>query len=328
LPFGIQTLIVGKEGGSFSLEPEIVVEKKHISYTKIVVPADALDDKKGSTAVIRYAILGMGPFQLPVRRYRDHYVLGSMVVYVHYDHDHITKPIDLYLPTWYGGCASLDDKVHPDGLRFAVASHQLNVNGKYTFELLQEATFNSNTGIGVLKISEHNSLYTIVYNAGAAQNSLHYAVPMERKDVSNSEISLKVFITPGCATWITILRNHWSRKSYSDKSTHDVFQFKKHGALSSSIENGGGVQYDWTASAIGTGKVSKRQVSYKESGITSPQLLEEAIKSETYPPKFQFQISNSSQLWQSKSTAQVQFFITGAEEGPLKFVCTIFRSEL
>ena len=82
------------------------------------------------------------------------------VVYIYYDSRHVTKPLKLKLPHWYGG----EDHAR-DGLSFAVAPHSLKEGSVYL--LLAGGKFPVSSHCGVLDIHGHCSLYAEVFKLGA-----------------------------------------------------------------------------------------------------------------------------------------------------------------
>ena len=151
LPFGYGSITVDRQGGTYNLCSD--------GLTKLTVPRNAV---RGDTAEIRYAIIAMGPFQLPADCQ-----IGSFVVYVHYNPEEITTPVTLSLPTWYGGDV-VPGEPPPDGLSFAVAPHTLGLRDtQYKFQLVDGGEFSSTSKSGVLSIKGHSSLFAAVFKEDA-----------------------------------------------------------------------------------------------------------------------------------------------------------------
>ena len=72
------------------------------------------------TLEVHSAVIPNRPFTLP-----EGYQFGSHVVYIYFDGHHVTSPLHLHLPHWYGG----EDQVQ-DGLSFAMAPHTLKELGR------------------------------------------------------------------------------------------------------------------------------------------------------------------------------------------------------
>ena len=118
-----------------------------------------------------------GPFTLPAG-----YQLGSMVVYIYCNGRHVTCPLVLQLPHWYGG----EDHIE-DGLSFAMVPHTLKKGERvYRFELLKGGRFADEQQCGVLHISGHCTLFAEVFKVKAS--SLYYASLLTHQ-VAGDEIS-------------------------------------------------------------------------------------------------------------------------------------------
>ena len=110
IPFGIKTVSIEAKGGILCLEPESDdLQETKESNIFVEVPPDAVSTS--ADVKMRYAIIPDGPFTLP-----EGYQFGSPVVYIYYDGQHVSTPLALHLPHWYGG----GDHAR-DGLSFAIA---------------------------------------------------------------------------------------------------------------------------------------------------------------------------------------------------------------
>ena len=168
----------GGEGGTILLEVP----------PGAVSPAESVE--------VRSALIPDGPFTLP-----EGYQLGSMVVYLYYDGRHLTKPVKLSLPHWYGG----EDQVQ-DGLSFAMAPHTLKEGEHvYCFELLGGGRFAEQRRCGVIEISGHCTLFAVVYRVKAS--SSYYASLWTHHVgavITDNEMHSKVVITYAYWDWIKV----------------------------------------------------------------------------------------------------------------------------
>ena len=133
---GFKNLSIDAKGGVFCLEPpsdELQLTKEDTIFV------EAPPDTVSTTAKVemRYAIIPSGSFTLP-----KGYQLDSLVVYIHYNEQLVTKPLSLHLPHWYGG------RDHTrDGLSFAVAPHSLKKKDATTFNC-KDAPSNTTSSMG------------------------------------------------------------------------------------------------------------------------------------------------------------------------------------
>ena len=188
IPFGIQTQSFGPEGGKLSLEPSTGAiggeERKSII---LEVPPSAVS--LSEHVEVRSAVIPDGPFTLP-----DGYQLGSMVVYIYYDSQHVTRPLAFHLPHWYSG----EDQIQ-DGLSFAMAPHTLK-EGEcvYHFELLEGGRMLSSCGD--FEIGSHCSLFAVVFKKGAVS---HYqAISLQRE--RGNETTCDVAVTYAFPLWCDV----------------------------------------------------------------------------------------------------------------------------
>ena len=177
------------------------------------VPPDAVSTS--ANVNMHYAIITSGPFTLP-----EGYQFGSPVVYIYYDSRHVTKPLKLKLPHWYGG-----ENHTRDGLSFAVAPHSLKEGSVYLFQLLAGGKFPVSSHCGVLEIHGHCSLYAEVFKLGPTlmylatflvkgrkrQNRMRRCSdvciqPLGKGDVqSQSSVNTPLFIHVICSDWFLCL---------------------------------------------------------------------------------------------------------------------------
>ena len=196
IPFGIQSQLVGPEGGKLSLEPSAGAMGGGEGGTILLeVPPGAVSPAE--SVEVRSALIPYGPFTLP-----EGYQLGSMVVYLYYDGRRLTKPCTLSLPHWYGG----EDQVR-DGLSFAMAPHTLKEGERvYHFELLEGGRFAEQRQCGVHEISGHCTLFAVVFEMKAS--SLYYASLWTHQVggtvIANNEMQSKVVITYAYPKWIEV----------------------------------------------------------------------------------------------------------------------------
>ena len=196
IPFGIQSLSVGPEGGKLSLEPSTGAMGGEEGETILLeIPPGAI--LPAESVEVRSALIPDGPFTLP-----EGYQLGSMVVYLYYDGCHLTKPVTLSLPHWYGG----EDQVR-DGLSFAMAPHTLKEGESvYCFELLEGGRFAEKQQCGILEISGHCTLFAAVFKVKAS--SLYYASlwthQVRGAVIADNEMHSKGVITYADLVWIEV----------------------------------------------------------------------------------------------------------------------------
>ena len=195
VPFGFQSQSVGPEGGKLSLEPSTGAMRGEEGESILLeMPAGAVSSSQ--CVEVRSALIPDGPFTLP-----EGYQLGSMVVYIYYDSQRVTRSLTLRLPHWYGG----EDQVQ-DGLSFAMAPHTLKEGERvYHFELLKRGRF-AEQQCGVLQISGHCTLFAAVFKVKAS--SWYYASlwtqQVDGAVVADNEMRSKVVITYAAPVWIEV----------------------------------------------------------------------------------------------------------------------------
>ena len=152
----------------------------------IEVPPDAV--RTSDNVKMRYAVIPHGPFVLP-----KGYQLGSMAVYIYYNGSHVTKPLKLRLPHWYGG------KNHiTDALSFAIAPHSLKQGtSEYCFELVEGGIFSEHQQFGIYHINGHSSLFAEVVKEKA--NSVYLATQWEKR--LERETRTRIVITHYSGVW-------------------------------------------------------------------------------------------------------------------------------
>ena len=188
LPFGVQSQSVGPEGGKLCLQPSVGEEEGQTVH--LVVPPGAVSPSE--SVEVRSAIIPAGPFTLP-----EGYQLGSMAVYVYYDGRRVARPFRLRLPHWYGG----EDHVR-DGLSFAKAPHTLKEGEHvYQFELLEGGMFEEQPQCGVLQLSGHCTVFTMVFKLKAI--SRYYASLWTHR-LDDTDMRTKVVITYAHLVWIQV----------------------------------------------------------------------------------------------------------------------------
>ena len=179
IPFGIQSQSVGPEGGKLCLEPSDGAIGEEVGRTILLkVPPGAV--RPAESVEVRSALIPDGPFTLP-----EGYQLGSMVVYLCCDGHHLTKPIILSLPHWYGG----EDQVR-DGLSFAMAPHTLKEGESvYNFELLEGGKMLS-SHCGELEIDGHSSQFAVVFKKEAVSRYQAMSVYKEEGDETRCHVAV------------------------------------------------------------------------------------------------------------------------------------------
>ena len=202
IPFGIKTVSIEAKGGTLCLEPQtddIQVTKEDTIFVE--VPPDAVSTS--ANVKMRYAIIPCGPFTLP-----EGYQFGSPVVYINYDDRHVTKPLTLHLPHWYGG------KDHArDGLSFAVAPHSLKGRSVYHFQLPAGREFSGSSRYGVVEIHGHCSLYAEVFKLGATKKYLATFLVKEERGKNKCNIA------------VTYDSTHWAQVMFCNHYSTAMFMF-------------------------------------------------------------------------------------------------------
>ena len=194
VPFDVKTVPIKAKGGILCLQPpsdELRGKKEDTVFVETPLGAVSAYGK----VEMRYAIIPDGPFSLP-----EGYQLGSTVVYINYDGRHVTKPLKLHLPHWYGG----EDHVR-DGLSFAIAPHSpTKGKKKYQFQLIEGGTFFAHHQYGIFHIDGHNSLFVEVFKEKAT--SVYLATQWEHRLAS--EACTKIVITYFSDVWLKVLSGH------------------------------------------------------------------------------------------------------------------------
>ena len=189
IPFGIQTLTVGQEGGLFPLQPQSKGLSEDRDVIMLEVPENAVNTDVCDELCIRYGVIVYGPFDVP-----EGYQLGSMAVYIYFEEDHTVKPVLLHLPHWSG-------KDGESSLKCAIAPHRLEEGEeKYKFRLTEDGDFHSTEGSGVIAIDGHCSLFVTAFDEGASSKFL--AVSFEKENVKGS--TLDVVITFAHDVWCKV----------------------------------------------------------------------------------------------------------------------------
>ena len=178
------------KGGIFCLQPtsgELGGNEEDTIFVEVL--PDAVDTS--ADVEMRYAVIPNGPFTLP-----EGYQFGSMVVYIYYDGRHVTKPLRLHLPHWYGGRNHVQD-----GLCFAMAPHSLKEGMRgYHFEVIKGGNFLQHRHWGTLDINGHSSFFTEAFEKGAS--SRYLATQWERRFAS--ETHTKIVITYYIDVWLKV----------------------------------------------------------------------------------------------------------------------------
>ena len=189
IPFGIQTLTVGEEGGLFPLQPQTTEVYKDNDVIALEVPEGAVNTAVCDRLCIRYGVIVFGPFDLP-----EGYQLGSMAVYIYFNKDHTVKPVVLHLPHWSG-------KDGESGLKCIVAPHRLEEGEeKYQFNVVEEGSSQSREVRGLITIDGHCSLFAKALKQKASLKYYASGLEKEVKDGTN----LYVLITYASQIWLQV----------------------------------------------------------------------------------------------------------------------------
>ena len=198
VPFDIKTLPIEAKGGTMCLQPKIEeLGGKKEDAIFLEVPPGAVSTC--DNVQIRCAIIPSGPFTLP-----RGYQFGSMVVYISYDGQRVTKPLRLYLPHWYSG----KDHIR-DGLSLALSPHSLKEQKReYHFELLNKGEFPHTSHFGVVEIGGHCSLFAVVFKLGVTANYQAICLEKEKGDETVCDIA----VTYASYDWrqVRFIRNAYS----------------------------------------------------------------------------------------------------------------------
>ena len=184
IPFEIQSLTVGEEGGTFCLQPEAAKFSHDNDLIKLDVPRNAIDTKVCKELSIQYAILVHGPFVL-----KEGLKLASHVVYLDFNPEHISQSSSLYLhlPHW----ANEKDDVY-----VAVSPHNANNEYEYKFYLQNNIVRLSSKTSTIIPISGHCSLFANAVKVGCLERFMLFSYPTEE--------SLKVIITYDSIYWYQV----------------------------------------------------------------------------------------------------------------------------
>ena len=192
IPFGVQSLSVGQEGGLFSLQPQSKGLSEDRDVIMLEVPKNAVNTAVCDKLCIRYGVIVYGPFDVP-----EGYQLGSMAVYIYFDGDHTVKPVLLHLPHWSG-------KDSESNLKCAIAPHRLEEGEeKYQFRFTEDGDFESTDGSCVITIDGHCSLFALLIKALQQKSSLRYYASRVEK-VGDYSTSLDVVITHASQVWLEV----------------------------------------------------------------------------------------------------------------------------
>ena len=183
IPFGLQTLEVGPEGGTFPLQPKTEGCDDR-DLIRLEVPGSALRLDVGKKLLVRYGILVDGPFSL-----EDNYKLASMVVYIYFNPALTTEPLNLHLPHWSSG---------EELLFVAMAPHK--VDGKNEFKFQFETGLPSSKKTGVIPIDGHSSLFAQAIEEGSSE--MFYAFSNELRN--GAETTLQVYVTYASPVWCKV----------------------------------------------------------------------------------------------------------------------------
>ena len=192
IPFGIQSLSVGQEGGLFPLQPQSRELSGDRDVIMLEVPENAVNTAVCDKLRIRYGVIVYGPFDVP-----EGYQLGSMAVYIYFDDDHTAKPVLLHLPHW--AC-----KDSESSLKCAIAPHRLEEGEeKYKFRFTEDGDFESTEGSCVITIDGHCSLFALMIKALQQKTSLQYYASRVEK-VGDCGTALDVVITHASQVWLEV----------------------------------------------------------------------------------------------------------------------------
>ena len=194
VPFDIKTVPIKAKGSILCLEPPSdELRGKEEDTVFVEVPPGAVSTY--GKVEMSYAIIPHGPFSLP-----EGYQFGSVVVYIKYNGRHVTKPLKLHLPHWYGR----KDHVK-DGLSFAIAPHSPTPGKrKYQFQLMKGGTFLNHQQYGIFHINGHSSLFAEVFKEKAT--SVYLATQWEHRLAS--EACTKIVIMYHSVVWLKVLYIH------------------------------------------------------------------------------------------------------------------------
>ena len=189
IPFDIQTLTVGREGGLFPLQPQGKGLSEDRDVIMLEVPENTINTAVCDELCIRYGVIVYGPFDFP-----EGYQLGSMAVYIYFEEDHAVKPV-LHLPHWAG-------KDGESSLKCAIAPHRLEEGEeKYKFRLTEDGDFHTTEGSGVITIDGHCNQFAIIFDKNAA--SKYYATSYEKEGEDST--TMCVMATYFSQLWLKVI---------------------------------------------------------------------------------------------------------------------------
>lgn len=193
IPDGIRSLPIDDQGGEFQLEPITEVEVEGEEAVSLEVPRGAVTPR-GASVEVRYAVIPDGPFVPP-----DGYQFGSMVVYLYYNGQRVTRPITLHLPRWYGG---VDHEC--DGVTLAMAPHTLKEGEeKYQFKVVEdrEPAMWMRRQCGSHNLTGHCSLFAEVFRLGSTPT---YYASLWTNQYSPTQVCSKVVVTYSHLYWLKV----------------------------------------------------------------------------------------------------------------------------
>ena len=188
MPFGIQNVDVGPEGGTITLQSK-ADSRAHYKKEDVIqleVPKDAVRKQGGGKLPIHYGVLLNGKFKV-----KAGYKLVSPVVYVSYDPKDTTKPLELQIPHWAG-----DEEVF-----IATAPQDDNKEGNITFNLKEEMGSSSFRNAAVFSISGIESYAVAVREES---KSKFYAIPHEIPINNGRGVELSVIISYASSVWCEV----------------------------------------------------------------------------------------------------------------------------
>jgi hypothetical protein len=156
IPFNIEPLTIGTEGGRFLLQPEGLDAEEQIVLD---VPENAINEDVCRSSVIRFGILVDGPFVL-----EEGYKLASPTVYLNFNPDHFSQSayFDLTLPHW------ISDR---EDVYVAVAPYGADGNQLYKFNLQKLEEGYPRDGV-CIPISQHGILCAFAVADGCCEQLL------------------------------------------------------------------------------------------------------------------------------------------------------------
>jgi ankyrin repeat protein len=301
IPFGIQTLLISKNGGVFSLEPASDdVTESNTNIFQMEIPKDAIKQER---LVVKYAIIFAGPLLLP-----EGYKFASPVVYIYLDYTALSKPVKLHVPHWIARV----DSLCTDDVPLFISPHVMPENDNmYVFTAVDAADVEVNMGFSTVRLSGHNSLLGQAMRICYKKQSRYYASLWER--TGDSEHTFRVAVVYGVPAWIKVLRKYLPRTHWKMSKTvvPQIFKFVAD-RITGCLQEASGCGWQATLTPP---VVLQNSIEFKE--YSSRENMKEAIKEDLYPPSLYAIVVQHFAAERYTVTKHMRMNISGTDLDPL-----------